>query len=342
MGGLAGVAYVRNSYATGEVSGGGDGVGGLVGSGTVQNSYATGNVQGEFMVGGLVGRSESSVYASYATGDVKGGNGVGGLAGSANVIDTSYATGAVHAVLEGVLDEQHRVGGLAGDADTIIASYSTGRVTSTRENARLGGLVGRAKLEDIQVTESYWDTQSSGQSASAGGKGKTTKELQSPTDYTAPYTHWNPALWDFGTSEQYPALKLKFTGGDGKHARDRTTPTQVARQEPAVTSASPLTPAPTQSPIATSTPTPTPENADTDTRPLAQVFEDLVEADLLLGVWRYDNPTQSWAIYNPSIPAELNDLASVSSNDILWVGVAEDVQFQDGILHKGWNLMVLK
>ncbi len=69
---------------------------------------------------------------------------------------------------------------------------------------------------------SYWDAGTSGQSTSAAGTGKTTRDLQRPTAYGSTgsiYANWNLNLdgvtggddpWDFGTSRQYPALK--FTG----------------------------------------------------------------------------------------------------------------------------------
>ena len=52
---------------------------------------------------------------------------------------------------------------------------------ATRGSARQSGT----------ATDSYWDTQTSGQSESAGGEGKTTSELQSPTGYTEIYESWN-------------------------------------------------------------------------------------------------------------------------------------------------------
>ena len=48
-----------------------------------------------------------------------------------------------------------------------------------------------------------------------GSDGRTTKELQAPTDYSGIYQTWDVDLdedieaddpWDFGTSTQYPAL----------------------------------------------------------------------------------------------------------------------------------------
>jgi hypothetical protein len=54
-------------------------------------------------------------------------------------------------------------------------SYATGAVTAG-ENSDVGGLVG---YNGGTVTASYWDTQTSGQTTSAGGTGLTTAQLKS-------------------------------------------------------------------------------------------------------------------------------------------------------------------
>ena len=69
----------------------------------------------------------------------------------------------------------------------VSDSYAIGSVTGT---SSVGGLVGSASSQ-ITVTASYWDTESTGQSTSAVGTGKTTSELQSPTGYSGIYAAWN-------------------------------------------------------------------------------------------------------------------------------------------------------
>ncbi|UCD21508.1 MAG: hypothetical protein JSW22_05495 [Chloroflexota bacterium] len=169
---------VSNSYATGRVIGDNN-VGGLVGLDfngcTVTNSYATSNVTGVSNVGGLVGWNKNgTVSNSYATGRVVGTSNVGGLVGKnsapGNIAATSnsYATGPV------IGDDI--VGGLVGKNDntgSVSDSYSTGSVTAS---TNVGGLVGKGQPSD--VTNSFWDTQTSGQGSSAGGTGKTTVEMQ--------------------------------------------------------------------------------------------------------------------------------------------------------------------
>ena len=234
---------ISASYATGAVSASGTGAviaGSLVGynRGTISASYATGAVSasgaGPDMVGGLVGHNgrDATVLASYATGAVSVTTGTfgyaGGLVGSngrdATVL-ASYATGAV-GVTTGTFGY---AGSLMGfSLGTISASYATGAVTSSGSgDALLGGLVGYNLGAD---TASYWDMETSGQSTGVGGAGKTTSELQTPTNYTdlgsnaeTAYTFWNLDLdnadsdddpntggddpWDFGTTAQYPVLK---------------------------------------------------------------------------------------------------------------------------------------
>ena len=209
VGGLVGYSQfsrITNSYATGAVKGSYN-VGGLVGysnQGTITNSYATGAVKGIDRVGGLVGANwnHGTITNSYATGDVDGNTQVGGLVGANwnhGTITNSYATGAV----TGTGDY---VGGLVGwnRSGTITDSYATGAVEG---GDNVGGLVGWNRSGTI--TNSYWNTQTSGQPRSAGGIGKTTEELQSLTPSTEIYDGWSATDWDFGTSNQYPALKYR-------------------------------------------------------------------------------------------------------------------------------------
>ena len=234
-GGLVGwsAGTVRDSYATGTVASDTK-AGGLVGfsniGGRVTDSHATGAVSTSGAgghAGGLVGHSagESTVTGSYAVGAVSasgGGSYVGGLAGrlsaggtGGKTVRASYATGAVSASGNGSY-----VGGLTGQIQrnfSIAASYAVGAVSASGGGTnRIGGLVGQIEGIGSSVTNSYWDTQTSGQTASAAGVGKTTGELQSPTGYTGIYAGWNLNLdgqtgdddpWYFGAANQYPVLR---------------------------------------------------------------------------------------------------------------------------------------
>ena len=225
-------------------------VGGLVGHnrGAVTRSHAHVRVAGDDWTGGLAGKNAGAIVASYAAGVVTGGVVVGGLAGdNSGTVRRSYATGAVSG-------ERH-VGGLVGEIENIgtsaeiSASYATGAVTgaSSYVGRLLGsnwrpvrasyatgplsgrfdpGLFGFLSIWADSVAN-YWDTTTSGVipgSATRRGDGRTTAELQAPTDYGGLYETWNLDLdgdgaaddpWDFGTAGQYPALTADLDG-DGQ------------------------------------------------------------------------------------------------------------------------------
>ena len=217
-GGLIGFNYgpITASYASGSVRGTGDYVGGLIGrndGGQIKDSYFSGSVSGtEDDVGGLVGAnwSNATITTSYASGSVTGtGEHVGGLVGDNNGnITASYASSSVTG--------DNYVGGLVGDnSRAITANYSSGFVIGTEDY--VGGMVGTSRIGNIKV--SYWDTETSGQTISDAGLGKTTAELQSPTGYTGIFANWNVNIdgnaggdnpWDFGSCIRYPAVNADF------------------------------------------------------------------------------------------------------------------------------------
>jgi hypothetical protein len=172
------------------VSGTGEFVGGLVGysGGTLAQCYSTGTVSGSGpygAVGGLVGENVGSATQCYSTGAVDGNNYVGGLVGeNGGTVTQCYSTGAVSG--------KDYVAGLVGltHYGTVTQCYSTGAVSGSD---RVGGLVGSAPRRsgsDGSVTASFWDTQTSGQTGSAGGTGKSTAEMQTAATFL-------DAGWDF-------------------------------------------------------------------------------------------------------------------------------------------------
>ena len=179
-------------------------VGALVGynrAGNIRATYATGSVTGHDWVGGLVGDNIGGISRSYSQVLVSGERKVGGLAGkNSYIIQSSYASGSVQGT--------NTVGGLVGEnSGDITHSYSTGLVDAP---IAAGGLTGRSRGKESQ---SYWDTETSGQSTNTAGTGKTTAELQAPTDYTGIYETWksdNREYWDFRDATNYPALKADF------------------------------------------------------------------------------------------------------------------------------------
>ena len=200
VGGLVGYQYGRvgNSYATGSVSGSGNDVGGLVGYNygpvgaglvSVGNSYATGSVSGTNNVGGLVGvNNYGTISNSYATGSVRGANNVGGLVGS-NSNENGYSSAVSNSYATGHVSGTNNVGGLVGSnygtSATISNSYAAGSVSGS---VAVGGLVGYK--DGGTVSNSFWDTRTSGQASSAGGTGLTTAQMQSASNFTG----WSIAI----------------------------------------------------------------------------------------------------------------------------------------------------
>jgi len=182
---------VSHCYARGGVVSANGSVGGLVGSnglwgtpaGTVTQCYCSTVVVGiGGAVGGLVGANGGSVTHCYGTGAVKGYWYVGGLVG--------YNC-------EG----------------SVFQCYSTGAVKGWKE---VGGLVG-CSISDWwwggYVAGSFWDIQTSGQKASAGGEGKTTAEmlmaqmfLDAGWDFVHETDNGTEDIWWIYEGADYPQL----------------------------------------------------------------------------------------------------------------------------------------
>jgi len=200
VGGLVGWNYgtVSNCSATGSASSSNDYVGGLVGWNydTVSGCHATGTATG-FNAGGLVGLNFGGyVYGggvvtnSYSTGSVTGVGYAGGLIGRNHYsikVSSCYSTGSVTGALY--------AGGLIGENSySIVTScYSTGTVIGQTA----GGLVGRNP--DGTVSNSFWDTETSGQTTSDGGTGKNTTEMKDIDTFTDTETEGLDEPWDITT-----------------------------------------------------------------------------------------------------------------------------------------------
>ncbi|MBF0657751.1 filamentous hemagglutinin N-terminal domain-containing protein [Psychrobacter sp. NG25] len=177
-GGLVGLnrGTINNAHvSSGTVTGNNSKYGGLVGwntnSGKISNSYANATVKGLYSshddMGGLVGYNDGLVESSFATGSVSGNNYIGGLVGgTSGIIRNSYATGTVKGT--------NSVGGLVGfNGGAVDQSYSSGEVSG---NTFIGGLIGNNEYGTAK--SSFWNTDTSGISTSAGGTAKTTAELK--------------------------------------------------------------------------------------------------------------------------------------------------------------------
>ena len=176
-------AIIRNLGLPGlDVTGGVDRVGGLAGEngGSIINSYTSGQVSGGGRVGGLAGLNSRTAPTSFgvilgsrsSAGITGNGDRVGGPVGSnSGSITNSYATGDVagSGAYTGGLVGVNGLVGIRGSYGKVNRSYATGDVTGAGNSA--GGLVG-VKYRGGTANR-YWDTQTTGQSNSAGGTGKT-------------------------------------------------------------------------------------------------------------------------------------------------------------------------
>jgi hypothetical protein len=161
-------------------------------SGTVQGSNTGGGLVG-YLTGGSIERSSSSVAVTMS------GYIAGGLVAQVDsnaTISNSYATGAVAAI--------GGIGGLAGNADYVVvitSSYSTGLVGGS---VLKGGLVGFSSSGAVTVTDSFWDTDTSGQTTSAGGGiGQPTALMKTPSTFLD--AGWSTSTWKIVEGE-YPTL----------------------------------------------------------------------------------------------------------------------------------------
>jgi hypothetical protein len=177
-------------------TGTGDRVGslaGCLGEGTITNCYVVGgSVSGADAVGGLLGvNGYGTITNCYAQ-----GNGYG-------TITNCYAQGC------SVMGTGFDVGGLVGYNGGLITNcYSAGSVSGMMD---AGGLVG--KNDGGTVTESFWDTQTSGQVTSDGGTGKTIAEMQTEStftdagwDFVAESINGTEDIWRILEGQDYPRL----------------------------------------------------------------------------------------------------------------------------------------
>ncbi len=153
-------------------------------------------ITGKDCVGGLVGINFGTVSKCYSTGSVNGNSHVGGLLGEneATIINC-YSTGSIVGIMT-------NIGGLIGfNGGTINNCYSTGSVNGTYG---VGGLLGEDFPENSVISNCFWNTQTSGQTTSAAGTGKTTVQMKTQ----ATFTGWDfPTTWKIDANNNgYPYL----------------------------------------------------------------------------------------------------------------------------------------
>ncbi|MEZ5104274.1 MAG: T9SS type A sorting domain-containing protein [Draconibacterium sp.] len=190
---LVGVAYssyasIENCYCTGTVTGVQSYTGGLAGwfaYGTMKNCYSNVTVIGTSYSGGLIGRIQGGKVSNCYS--------VGNVSKNASTSSMTY------------------LGGFAGAIDisgaTVTNCYSTGSVSSSANS--FGGFA--AYYNSATVNGCFWDTQTSGQTTSTVGTGKTTSEMQTAGTYIS--AGWNFAvgnnLWALNGTDNngYPFLR---------------------------------------------------------------------------------------------------------------------------------------
>ena len=163
-------------------------------------------------LGGLVGQNSGSISNCYATGSICGGDNlwyIGGLVGTngnmmmtgAGRISNCYATVSIS------VDLPMYLGGLVGmnHCGSINNCYATGNVNSSGNNTG-SGLVA---YNYGSVSNSFWDMETSGQTQSDGGFGRTTVQMKQSSTYNG----WGDGVWTIEEGVDYPHLTWEGTGG---------------------------------------------------------------------------------------------------------------------------------
>jgi hypothetical protein len=232
VGGLVGhleQGVISNCHISGSVSGQ-NAVGLLVGRnqrGVIENCSSTGSVIAVHEAGGLAGFNDGEIAGCFSTSFVYGGHGVGGLVGyNYGIVSNSYSEG----LCVGESGVGGLVGGQYGESD-ISYSYAATYISGSYDT---GGLVGGGQGV---VNASFWDTEVSGMSVSAGGTGKTTAQMTEQMTFTDVGWDFDTPIWKMNEGVEYPRLDYQgFTGavyaaGDGSAEQpyQLETPGQIAR-----------------------------------------------------------------------------------------------------------------
>ena len=132
-----------------------------------------GSVSSPTDAGGLTGYNAGYLENCFAQGSVSGNTNTGGLTGTLTV------------------------------TPTVVNCYAAGLVTGS---SNVGGLIG-LNLGG-QVTHSFWDTVTSGQSVSAGGLGRDTSTMQKAISFTT--AGWDfTSVWSIDEGVSYPFLRTQ-------------------------------------------------------------------------------------------------------------------------------------
>ncbi len=164
----------------------------------VLRCYSTGEVNGTNRVGGLLGYNYAKVAQCYSKAFVSGDNQVGGLIGEKyyTAIWNCYSTGFVTGI--------NQVGGLIGFNrgyvngwghsyySKVYKAYASGYVTGHTD---VGGMVGKSFVG--LYYDCFFNNQATGQTASAGGTGKSNAAMKDVATFTSLATSGLDEAWDF-------------------------------------------------------------------------------------------------------------------------------------------------
>ncbi|HEY9166598.1 MAG TPA: GLUG motif-containing protein [Candidatus Kryptonia bacterium] len=202
-------AKITNSHSSGNVVCTGNYSGGFVGSnsnfGSISNCYCTCIDSGADYAGGITGQNgfDGTISECYSTGSVVGRNYVGGLVGY-NVSDDGASSASNSYSSDSVVATGSYVGGLVGDnyLAGIIKCYSRGSVVGSSD---VGGLAGLSL--DGAISNSFWDTQTSGQPSNGNGTGENTSAMKTQSTFTnGGWDFTNVWAADSNINNGYPGL----------------------------------------------------------------------------------------------------------------------------------------
>lgn len=175
------------------------------------------SVTGDYYVGGLLGQNRGTVSNCFVSGTVNGNRYCGGLIGNSRFdyapVSNCYSSCSVYGEMY--------IGGLVGylrEFSSVVNCYSKGSVTY--DYLPSGGLIGCST--DGVVTNSFWDTETSGMATSWGGTGLTSAEMKNCVNFYN--AGWNfTSIWGMNETQNggYPFLRIQgfvhniFGGGDG-------------------------------------------------------------------------------------------------------------------------------
>jgi len=201
----------------------------------LENAYITGGSDSSCL-GSLVGANyEGIIDSCYTIARVSGGEestGIGGLVGhNQGTITYCYAAGGVSVGKNGKF-----AGGLVGwNSGQITQCYASVTISGLETSTRLGGLVGCNVNREWgdNLSDCFWNAETSGLSESDGGIGLTTAQMQDPNTFmragwgfvdvpdgssgiwARPASGGFPILWWQLPESQRPPLPI-FSGGTGQ------------------------------------------------------------------------------------------------------------------------------